>query len=146
MMTAVKPLILVVDDDYDFLELNRLILERAGYRVVTASEPRTALERMSEEKPDLVLSDLMMTNLDSGFSLARNIKEDERFKDIPVIICTSVSTALGLDFEPHSDEERAQMRVDAYFHKPVDAARLVAKVEELLAGAGSDPGAGSECF
>ena len=125
-------LILIVDDDYDFLELNRLVLERAGYRVTTAAEPRQALLLMEKEKPDLVITDLMMTTLDSGFLFARSIKEDERFAGIPVIIATSVSSALGLDFRPRTDEDRANMYVDAYFDKPLDRAKLLATVAELL--------------
>jgi CheY-like chemotaxis protein len=133
-MTADSPaLILIVDDDYDFLEINRMILERAGYRVVTASEPGQALAKMENEKPDLVITDLMMTSLDSGFSFSRTIKTDPRFTDLPVIISTSVSSALGLDFRPRSTEELAKMNVDAYFDKPLDARRLMAKVAELLA-------------
>jgi CheY-like chemotaxis protein len=125
-------LILIVDDDYDFLEINRLILERAGYRVVTAAEPKQALLRMEEEKPDLVITDLMMTSLDSGFYFARTIKEDARYADVPVIIATSVSSALGLDFRPRTDEDKAEMHVDAYFDKPLDAKKLLATIAELL--------------
>ena len=138
-MTSKVPLILVVDDDYDFLEFNRLILERAGFRVVTAVEPQQALKKMEDEKPDLVISDLMMTSLDSGFSFARTVKQDERYVGIPIVISTSVSTALGLDFEPRSEADMAQMHIDAYFHKPIDPCRLVAKIEELLAGVRTDP-------
>jgi CheY-like chemotaxis protein len=135
-MTASEPaLILIVDDDYDFLEINRLILGRAGYRVVTAAEPKQALLRMAEAKPDLVITDLMMTSLDSGFLFARTLKEDPRYADIPVIIATSVSSALGLDFRPHTDEERAQMHVDAYFDKPLDTTRLLTTIGELLGSA-----------
>ncbi len=137
-MTIAEPaLILIVDDDYDFLEINRLILERAGYRVLTAAEPKQALVRMAERKPDLVITDLMMTSLDSGFLFARTIKEDPRYADVPVIIATSVSSALGLDFRPRSDEDRAQMHVDAYFDKPLDTARLLATIDELLHAAAS---------
>jgi CheY-like chemotaxis protein len=133
-MTDEKPaLILIVDDDYDFLEINRLVLERAGYRVVTAADPAQALRKMAAEKPDLVITDLMMTSLDSGFSFARAIKEDPAYAGTPVILATSVSSALGLDFRPRSDEERAQMHVDAYFDKPLDPGRLLAKITELLA-------------
>jgi CheY-like chemotaxis protein len=132
-MTTDKPaLILIVDDDYDFLEINRLILERAGYRVVTAAEPKQALAHMEEERPDLVITDLMMTSLDSGFLFARTIKEDPRYAGIPVIIATSVSSALGLDFSPRTDDERAQMRADAYFDKPLNTARLLTTIGELL--------------
>ena len=55
MMTDEPALILIVDDDFDFLELNRLILERAGYRVTTAADPRQALRAMAQEKPALEL-------------------------------------------------------------------------------------------
>lgn len=133
-MTANRPpLIVIVDDDYDFLEINRMILERAGYRVMTASEPGEALAKMENEKPDLIITDLMMTNLDSGFSFSSTIKSDLRFADVPIIISTSVSSALGLDFRPRTSEEMAQMSVDAYFDKPLDARKLLAKVAELLA-------------
>ena len=132
-MTVCEPaLILIVDDDYDFLEINRMILEKAGYRVVTAAEPKAALVRMAEEKPDLVITDLMMTSLDSGFFFARTLKEDPRYADIPVIIATSVSSALGLDFRPRTDEDREHMHVDAYFDKPLDTTRLLATMAELL--------------
>jgi len=132
MTTPEAALILIVDDDYDFLEINRMILERAGYRVVTAAEPKQALVRMEEEKPDLVITDLMMTTLDSGFLFARTIKEDPRYADVPVIIATSVSSALGLDFRPRTEEDRAQMHVDAYFDKPLDHHQLIATIGELL--------------
>lgn len=132
-MTTKKPaLILIVDDDYDFLEINRINLERAGYRVVTAADPERALKRMQEEKPDLVVTDLMMTSLDSGFSLARTIKEDPRYADIPVIIATSVSSALGLDFRPCSAEDKAEMHADAYFDKPLDLPRLLETISKLV--------------
>lgn len=132
MTTSEAALILVVDDDYDFLEITRMILERAGYRVVTAAEPKQALARMEEQKPDLVITDLMMTTLDSGFLFARKIKEDPRYADVPVIIATSVSSALGLDFRPRTEEDRAQMHVDVYFDKPLDHHRLIATIGELL--------------
>lgn len=132
MTTRESALVLIVDDDYDFLEINRLILERAGYRVATAAEPKQALVRMEVEKPDLVITDLMMTSLDSGFFFARTIKEDPRYADVPVVIATSVSSALGLDFRPRTDAERAQMHVDAYFDKPLDPTRLLAALAELL--------------
>jgi CheY-like chemotaxis protein len=135
-------LILIVDDDYDFLEITRLVLERAGYRVMAAAEPKQALAVMQKEKPDLVITDLMMTSLDSGFLFARAIKEDPRYADVPVIISTSVSSALGLDFRPRTDEERAHMNVDAYFDKPLQADSLLAKIEELLARRGDQPAGG----
>jgi CheY-like chemotaxis protein len=132
MTNHTSALILLVDDDYDFLELNRIILERAGYRVVVAAEPDQALTKMASERPDLVISDLMMTSLDSGFSLARAIKEAPAFAGIPIIITTSVTSALGLDFRPRSETDMCEMHIDAYFDKPLDPTRLLNKVAELL--------------
>jgi CheY-like chemotaxis protein len=132
MITEKPALILIVDDDYDFLEINRLILERAGYRVATAAEPKQALALIAAERPDLVITDLMMNTLDSGFSFARTLKEDPACAGVPVIIATSVTSALGLDFRPRSPEDRAAMHIDAYFDKPVDAAKLLSAIGELL--------------
>ena len=131
-MTAEQRLILIVDDDYDFLEINRHILEKAGYRVATASSPSQAMDRVESETPDLVITDLMMTEVDSGFSLSRLLRDDPRTSGVPIIMSTSVTTALGLDFTPRSADDLASMKVDAYFDKPLDPAALVAKVRELL--------------
>jgi CheY-like chemotaxis protein len=131
-MSAEQPLILIVDDDFDFLELNRIILEGAGYRVVTATNPDEAHTRIASEAPDLVITDLMMTSIDAGFAFAARLKSDARTAGVPIIISTSVSSALGLDFRPDSTEDLATMNVDAYFDKPIDAAALLAKVSELL--------------
>jgi len=124
--------ILIVDDDYDFLEINRHILERAGFRVATAASPTQAMDRVAAETPDLVITDLMMSEVDSGFSLARRLRDDPRTAAVPIIMSTSVTTALGLDFTPHSADDLASMKVDAYFDKPLDPVALVAKVRELL--------------
>jgi CheY-like chemotaxis protein len=133
-MTAAEPLILVVDDDYDFLEYNRAILKGAGYRVLTAIGPRQALAEMAKERPDLVISDLMMTDLNSGFSFARALKEDVHYGDIPIIICTSISATRGLDFDPRSQTDLDQMHIDAYMRKPPDVHRLLAMIDDLLGG------------
>jgi CheY-like chemotaxis protein len=139
MMSDTSALILIVDDDFDFLELNRMILERAGYRVATAADPAQALVMMAKERPDLVISDLMMTSLDSGFSLARTIKGDPAYTGIPVIITTSVTSALGLDFRPRSEVDMSEMHIDAYFDKPLDPTRLLSKVAELLGRGSVEP-------
>jgi CheY-like chemotaxis protein len=134
-MSAEQPLILIVDDDFDFLEINRIILEGAGHRVVTATNPAEALTRIDAETPDLVITDLMMTSIDAGFAFSAQLKGDPRTANVPIIISTSVSSALGLNFRPDSPEDLAKMNVDAYFDKPIDAQALVAKVAELLGAA-----------
>jgi len=125
-------LILNVDDDFDFLEINRIILEGAGYRVVEATNPDEAQARIEAEVPDLVITDLMMDSLDAGFAFAAGLKDDPRTAGVPIIISTSVSSALGLDFKPRSADDLQKMRVDAYLDKPIDARALLDKVAELL--------------
>ena len=124
--------IVLVDDDRDFLEMNRSILAAQGYRVDCFADADQAWEKMEKLVPDLVVTDLMMKNLDSGFSLARKIKSDPRFADIPVIIVTAVASRRGFDFNPQTREDLEAMGADAYFDKPVSPQLLIAKVKELL--------------
>ncbi len=131
-VSAEQRLILIVDDDFDFLEINRIILEGAGYRVVTATNPDEARARIADEVPDLIITDLMMDSLDAGFAFSACLKDDPRTAEVPIIISTSVTSALGLDFRPRSAEDMQKMRVDAYFDKPIDGRALLAKVAELL--------------
>jgi two-component system NtrC family sensor kinase len=131
---AESPLIMLVDDDTDFINLNRHILESKGYRVISCFSSEEAIGVIEkQERPALVITDLMMKELHSGFSFARMIKENPKFKDIPIIIVTAVSSKLGFDFRPHTAEELAAMHVDAYFDKPVQPQKLLEKVAQLLA-------------
>ena len=124
--------IMLVDDDRDFLEMNRSVLAAQGYRVECFADADQAWEKMESLVPDLVVTDLMMKSLDSGFSLAGKIKCDPRFTNIPVIIVTAVASRRGFDFNPQSREDLAVMGADAYFDKPVSPQLLIAKVKELL--------------
>ena len=86
--------------------------------------------------PDLIITDLMMDSLDAGFAFSAALKDDPRTAEVPIIISTSVTSALGLDFRPRSAEDMQKMRVDAYFDKPIDGRALLAKVAELLGADG----------
>ena len=132
-MATDKQLVMVVDDDVDFLNLYREMLERAGYEVVCCSELQAAFASVVERRPDLIITDLMMESLDAGFSLSRQIKEDPVLCGIPVIIVTAAGSQRGFDFRPRSEADLAAMRVDAFLEKPVSPKNLLAKVAELLA-------------
>ena len=82
-MSDGQRLILIVDDDYDFLEINRIILEGAGYRVVEATNPDEAHARITGEVPDLIITDLMMDSLDAGFAFAAALKDDPARRRCP---------------------------------------------------------------
>ena len=124
--------IFLVDDDADFLEMNRGVLAAGGYDVACYNDPAEALAAIGRGPPSLVVTDLMMDALDSGFSLARAIKTDPRLPAIPVIIVTAVSSRRGFDFHPRSAADLAAMHADAVFDKPVAPSVLLAKVKELI--------------
>lgn len=132
--------IMLVDDDPDFLAVERHVLEAQGYEAWCFVDAQTALERMAQHCPDLVITDLMMKNLDSGFALSRQIKQDARFGHIPVVIVSAVATREGLDFRPRTREDLAAMCADAFLEKPVSPHALLAKIRELLQqGAQANP-------
>lgn len=132
MTTETHKLILLVDDDHDCLEVSRMTLEAAGYRVVACYGPDEALAEMQHSRPDLIITDLMMNALDAGFSFARRVREDARYQAVPVIVLTAVGRQLGLDFRPRSREDLQAMHVDAYLDKPARPDTLLATVRELL--------------
>ncbi|MBM4040411.1 MAG: response regulator [Planctomycetes bacterium] len=136
-MNSQPPLVLLVDDDRDFLEMTSHVLEAAGYRTACASDPAAALDAMTREKPSLVVSDLMMKALDSGFSLARQIKADPNLRGVPVVLATAIASRLGMDFTPRTREDLAAMHADAFLEKPLRPADLLATVGRLL---GRGPG------
>ncbi len=134
-MTGKKPLIFVVDDDHDVLEIHEVVLASGGYAVRTFDDPEKAIAAMADARPDLVVTDLMMGHLDSGFSLARALKSDPATAGIPVILVTAVAARPGFDFRPKSEADLAAMAVNAYFDKPADHDALLARVRELLGAA-----------
>jgi len=130
------PMIYRVDDDKDFLEMQKAILTHGGYRTRCFSESREALDALGEaagpERPALVVTDLMMKSLDAGFTFARTLKSDSRFADIPMIIVSAAASRKGFDFRPRTAEDLAAMHAEAFFDKPVTPAAFLAKVKELL--------------
>ncbi|MBX9934964.1 MAG: response regulator, partial [Burkholderiaceae bacterium] len=109
------PLVLVVDDSITVRRVTQRLLQREGYRVALAADGLQALERLQEERPTVVLSDIEMPRMD-GFDLARNIRMDEKLQDLPIIMITSRiaqkhqehAMELGVNHylgKPYSDEE-----------------------------------------
>ena len=134
-MTQAKPMILLVDDDADFVAINRHVLEAGGYRVMACYDSQEALAMLAGQVPDLIITDLVMKSLDAGFEFSRQIKSDPRLAGVPVIIATSVSSTMGYDFRPQRQQDLAAMGVDAYFDKPIEPKALLSKVRDLLAQA-----------
>ena len=133
---AGKAKILLVDNDYDFVEMNKAVLENAGYDVGCAYSMREALEKIKVELPQLIVLDLMMEKHDSGFRFAKEVKTDPLFSHVPILMLTSVAEVTGFSFS--QDLDGYWMKTDDFLEKPVSPEVLLAKVEELLARAGSE--------
>jgi CheY-like chemotaxis protein len=122
--------ILLVDDDPDFLEMHKAVLQNHGYEVVTAMSGREGLERVRAEMPDLIILDLMMEKHDAGFSFSKTLKTDPLFKRIPILMVTSVAEATGYRFS--LEEDGYWMKTDDFLDKPVLPAVLLDTVGRLL--------------
>ncbi len=114
------PLIMVVDDSITVRRVTQRLLQREGYRVVLATDGLQALERLQDERPAVVLSDIEMPRMD-GFDLARNIRGDARLKDLPIVMITSRIA------EKHREHAK-ELGVDHYLGKPYAEEELMSLV------------------
>ncbi len=125
---GVKPRILVVDDDPDFVDLSRRILSKAGYQVIAASSGQQALQIMRAEKPDLVMLDVMMATPLEGVGVAREITADPALKAIPVGMVSSIDSSQYAGLLP----DDLQIPIDAWISKPIDPDHLLHTVRRFL--------------
>ena len=122
---AVAPLVMVVDDSLTVRRVTQRLLQREGYRVVLAKDGLDALERLAEEVPQIVLSDIEMPRMD-GFDLVRNMRADARLRELPVIMITSRIAQKHRDYA-------AELGVDHYLGKPYAEEDLLALVRRYTA-------------
>lgn len=115
--------ILVVDDEKDVVELLKFLLEKDGYTVITAFNGREALDVIHGQRPDLVLLDVMMPEMD-GYTVQTKLQEDPSTRDIPLIILTAKGQL--------RDVFAMSSNVKAYMEKPFDPKALRLKIKESL--------------
>lgn len=128
-MSATIKSILCIEDEPEMIDLIRLILGRRGYEVKGATSGADGLRMIHADKPDLILLDLMMPEMD-GWEVYQQIKADEKNRDIPVIVVTakaqSIDRVLGLHIA----------KVDDYIAKPFSPQELMNSVEKVLKSKG----------
>lgn len=121
--------IVCIEDDAEMIDLVKLILTRKGYQVTGAMGGREGLDKVVEIRPDLVLLDLMMPDMD-GWEVYQQMKANEQMKHIPVIVVTakaqSIDKVLGLHIA----------KVDDYITKPFGPSELLSSVLRVLEEAG----------
>ena len=117
--------ILIVDDDPHIQELLYVNLSAAGYAVERASDGNEAVQRVAQQRPDLVILDVTMPEMD-GWELCKTLKDDSELEDLRIIMLTAKDSArdkmIGRDI----------FQVDAYLTKPFDVAELLSQVRGLL--------------
>lgn len=124
-----KTKILLIDDDPDFVESTKLVLESKPYEVITASNGNEGLAKARKEKPDLIILDIIMPGKD-GFNAAEDLKKDPEMKKIPVIMLTSFSENVGQT--SLSVSQGLMLDTEDYIDKPVAPQELLRRVEKLL--------------
>lgn len=119
-----EPLILLVEDREDNRVLARKLLERAGFRVVEATDGREALEQVAAQRPDLLLLDMSLPLVD-GWTVARTLRQSPDFKDLLIVALT----AHAMD----GDRERVlEAGCDEFLTKPIEVAKFIPTIRRIL--------------
>lgn len=120
-----QPTILIIDDSPEHLELMGLLLSHAGFHVLTAEDAQEGINLAQRERPDLVISDVVMPRI-SGIDLCRMIRANAELASIPILLVSA------LDKETESVVEALRTGADGYLEMPFEPSLLVAKVVRLL--------------
>ncbi len=120
--------ILIVDDDPDFVEATRMVLEKANHTVISAASGKKGIERVKKDKPDLVILDVIMDTALEGLSVSQILHDAEELRKTPVIMVTSIASSEYAGMFP-TDE---YVHVNAFLSKPVKSAELLRQIDRAL--------------
>jgi CheY-like chemotaxis protein len=120
--------ILIVDDDPDFCEATRVVLESAGYEVVTAPDGESGLRGVAEQEPDLVILDIIMETVLEGLHVSQEMANDPDKRHIPILMVTSIANTDYAALFP-TDE---YIHINGFVSKPISPATLLNRVAALL--------------
>ncbi|MHB1413711.1 MAG: response regulator [Chloroflexota bacterium] len=124
--------VLIVDDDIDYVESTRAALEAEGLSVLAASDSKQGIQVAREQKPDLVILDVMMSWILDGLRMSLDLHEDPELSNIPVIMVSSIPRTEYVAAFP-TDQT---LHVDEFLTKPVRPTELAARVKKMLASRG----------
>ncbi len=119
-----KAKILIVDDDPDFVSYTRTVLESEGYQVVSAGNSDQGLRMLAQEKPDLVVLDVIMSSVLDGLNMSQKMAENAMYGQVPIIMVTSIANTDDLALFP-TDEN---IHIDAFVTKPIAPKELLRQV------------------
>ena len=123
-----SPTVLVVDDDPDFVEATRIVLEKEGLVVLSATNGDSGLKTMRQRLPDLVILDVMMNDLLEGLNATWTMRADQELQNIPVLMVSAIASSQYAESFPTD----AYVPVDNFLCKPIAPQELLAEVKRLL--------------
>lgn len=129
-MSAPRARILLVEDEASLIELLDLVLSNCGYKISSVTDGSQVLDRVRQEKPDLIILDIMLPKL-NGFEVCQRIKTDPELKHIPILILSAL-------VQKGEIELGIRMGADIYVTKPFQNSHLIEAIETLLRRKGAD--------
>jgi len=122
--------VLIIDDDVDMVEAEKMVLENNGYTVSTAYDGEEGYKKILEVSPDIIILDVMMATPEEGFQLAYKLKEDDKLSKIPIVMVTSISKETGFKFNPQKDQDF--LPVHQFIEKPIKPEELLEAIEKAM--------------
>ena len=122
--------ILIIDDDVDIVEAEKVLLENSGYEVISAFDGQEGYRKIREQRPDLVVLDVIMASPTEGFELTRQLKMDRDLSSIPIVMVTSVRRD---DQSSRPLVEEVLEHIEAYIEKPIRPAQILETIKQVLA-------------
>ena len=124
-----KKRILVVDDDNDFVDYARAVLEENGYAVDAASSGEECRAKVTELKPDLILLDMMMETWSEGTNVVADLRKSPETRDVPIIVNSAVNFGGGM---ADAAEATDAMKVQGYMVKPIKPEQLIKQIRRIV--------------
>ncbi|MCF8077613.1 MAG: response regulator [Desulfotignum sp.] len=125
-----KQTVLIVDDEPDFVTMLKQDLQSEGYAVEVAYNGVEAIQKVKQSPPDVIVLDIMMPEKD-GFEVCSELKNDDRYADIPIILLTAVSDHVSSSQYSHS--QALDVEADDYLSKPASFEEILESIRSLLA-------------
>lgn len=122
--------ILIIDDDMDWLEANKIVLEAHSYQVYTAYDGKDGMVKFFEVLPDLIIIDVAMEMQNELFYVCQRIRSYPKIGGIPIIMINDIDQLPGFQFS--ADADKKYLQVDEFIDKPVNPSNLVQLVDKWL--------------
>lgn len=130
MLKKEKKVVLIVDDDFDYLFQMKNAISDMGFEVIAADTQKEAESIIERTKPDLAILDLMMENHDTGFILCHKIKN--KYPEVPIIIASAVTAETGMIFDVNTEEDQDWIKADLFLDKGIRLDQLHKEINKLL--------------